>query len=532
MERRSLSALVNRDERRSRQSGFFFYAPLPYYLTSLFYPLFSGESFAWRQLGASATLAIVASGLTAFVWLRRIVGEQSACISAVLYIAAPYHLTVNLYIRAAFAELWAFVWLPLVLHFAGEISRRRHVGFVGLATSYAALVMTHLPTTLIFSLLPLVYAPFFADARNRLKTLIYTIGAMSLGVGLSAIYLLPAMLTQDFVSMHKMRTEFLYYERWFLFFQPRVWGPVLGTALLIICAIRLALSNRTQLKRWKFFWLAVAAISLFMMTWLSKFVWQTITILQKIQFPWRFSSIFTLAATAIFALAIDSLKRPFGELIKLRPTRFPVRAALIVLLIWLTSSAIMAWAAFPVMNPRATKRMAEQSVRIDLHQEVREYMPHWVEFDTHDSRYERILLKQFLPKIHGEGRTPRGVFVSEGTGSAQVDEWQLNNITLRVTAASDVVINVVHFYYPNWTAAVAGTDQRVNVTATALDGFIRIEAPTGDYRINLQFTEGLYERIGRITSAVSLTILLSLAFYNFLRRRKLIRTESEGERAA
>ena len=63
---------------------FFFYGPTPYYITSVFRPLFRGsrmlsdptgdvrslDPIGWRQLGLSAALALVLSGVGAFLWLR------------------------------------------------------------------------------------------------------------------------------------------------------------------------------------------------------------------------------------------------------------------------------------------------------------------------------------------------------------------------------------------------------------------------------------------------------------------------------
>ena len=46
---------------------FFFYAPIPYYFSSLFHPLFPNDTSGWFQLSLSTSLAMVASGITAFI---------------------------------------------------------------------------------------------------------------------------------------------------------------------------------------------------------------------------------------------------------------------------------------------------------------------------------------------------------------------------------------------------------------------------------------------------------------------------------
>ena len=94
---------------------FFFYAPLPYYITSLLSLLLPGDLTGASALIFSATLALIASGITAYFWLREFTSSKFAVILAIVYMALPYHLAVDFYIRFAFAELWTFVWMPLIL---------------------------------------------------------------------------------------------------------------------------------------------------------------------------------------------------------------------------------------------------------------------------------------------------------------------------------------------------------------------------------------------------------------------------------
>lgn len=63
---------------------------------------------------------------------------------------APYHLAIDLYTRGAVAELWGFVWLPFVMLFVAAQARRTKGTFLGIAITYALLMMTHLPTVVCF----------------------------------------------------------------------------------------------------------------------------------------------------------------------------------------------------------------------------------------------------------------------------------------------------------------------------------------------------------------------------------------------
>ncbi len=104
---------------------FFYYPPLAYYLTVPFYFLSEIDPNGWRQLGLAASLVQIASGLCAYLWLKRFASRTGATIAAVLYIWMPYHLALDLYVRGAFAELCTFVWMPLILYFTYKISNGR-----------------------------------------------------------------------------------------------------------------------------------------------------------------------------------------------------------------------------------------------------------------------------------------------------------------------------------------------------------------------------------------------------------------------
>ncbi|HEY9403318.1 MAG TPA: 6-pyruvoyl-tetrahydropterin synthase-related protein, partial [Pyrinomonadaceae bacterium] len=307
---------------------FFFYAPLPYYITALLTPFLPGGSYGLAHLGASLSLAVVASGLTAYLWLKVTTGRASAAAAAVIYMLAPYHLGVDVYTRGAFAEVWAFVWMPLVLYFVRRLFTAG-AGFPfalpGLALSYAALIATHLPTTLIFSLVPPCYALFVCAPRQRLRSLIFTVGGMSLGIGLACVYLLPALTTQEYVSLGDLLPE-LYHQRWprlsnlnHAELDGRITLAVLTTAAMIACAAVLACRNdnvdaagddgQRPGKREYMFWIVVSLGCLLLMTPMSGFVWRLVKPLQSIQFPWRFNAVLCVAAAAIIADGVRALRR-------------------------------------------------------------------------------------------------------------------------------------------------------------------------------------------------------------------------------
>ncbi len=132
-------------------------------------------------------------------------------VAAILYMWMPYHLAIDFYARGAFAELCAFVWMPLILFAVVRLVTGGRFGFVGLSAAYAGLCLTHLPVTLMLSLVPPAYAFCRAARERKMGATFQTLAAMILGASLAAVYLLPALLTQTDVSLTDMRGGYFYY---------------------------------------------------------------------------------------------------------------------------------------------------------------------------------------------------------------------------------------------------------------------------------------------------------------------------------
>lgn len=298
---------------------FFFYAPIPYYFTSLFGPLSRYDISSFNVLGLSSSLALIASGLTAYFWLKEIVPKNSAAIASILYMAWPYHLFIDLYVRFAFAEYWSFVWMPLILYFTIKIIRGSRLNVIGLAISFALLALTHLPSFIIFFPVPVGYALFMAG-RSRWKIVFARLSiATIIAIGLSAIYWFPAMTTQESISMDAILSDEFYYANNFLFTGPKIghkkifWKILelltVVTGGLAFCAWKISkISSEVTSRRESNYWMIVAMLALFMTLPLSKLVWDVLPPVQRIQFPWRFNTVLTVAITGLFALGVSRLK--------------------------------------------------------------------------------------------------------------------------------------------------------------------------------------------------------------------------------
>ena len=547
---------------------FFFYAPVPYYFTSFFHPLFaSSDPQGWRQLSLSASFALIASGLTAYTWLKSIANRNAAFISALLYMALPYHLAIDLYRRFAFAEYWTFVWIPLILYFSKKIITGHKINIVGFAVSYALLIMSHLPTLLIVSIVPLSYVLLMADKRQRKKALIKIFLAMTLGVGLAAIYWLPAMTTQEYISMSRRIEEDSFYGNNFLFLgkddysNPTLWRylevSTMLTGGLACSAFTVARTNlMSAFRRESNYWIGTAIVALFMTLQLSKPLWDVLPLLQKVELPWRFDTVLTVATTALIALGLSALKKPVSilnkkqlvlalaillatslvlavvELLPLMQKKLqftgPLNNALTGVLAAAFIALVISCLKKPV-NLSNTKSLvvgvllvtsllissgiqalyenyiysqSDVNTTLEISRDALEYRPIWVSPETFE--VENI---SKLSKISAK------VSVS-GQGSFLVQRWQPRKIVLQVNAITDVWLTIKQFYYPGWTARLDGESYLLPVQPSKPEGLLRVGVPRGKHDIIIALSVGVKERLGQITSAVSVIIALFSTFWS------------------
>src|SRR5450432_351147 len=117
-----------------------------------------GRVFHFNAFNAGEFLALFASGVCAFLWIRTRASRTVALASGFLYMLMLYHLAADFYRRTALSECWALAWMPLLLYFTTLAVVRKRTALLGVAFAYAFLILSHLVSVLIFSLIPLTLA--------------------------------------------------------------------------------------------------------------------------------------------------------------------------------------------------------------------------------------------------------------------------------------------------------------------------------------------------------------------------------------
>jgi 6-pyruvoyl-tetrahydropterin synthase related domain len=505
--------------------AFFFYGPLPYYVAALLRPLVGPDAEGWRQITMAAALAVIVSGVITYAWLRTWTSETAAVAAALVYMSSPYHLAFDLYQRFAFGELWAFAWMPLIMLMAQRLREARPGAVIGLALAYAALLLSHLPTAVIFTPVVLVYLALGSKRGQRLRRAHNSIAALALGFGLAAIYLVPALATQSHVSFDAMKAGYFFYGYNFLYQGPRFNADFdalvraqgwFASAMLGLSVIAIALAWRPmggRLRQSALFWLFVAVGAWLMMIPPAKRLWDLLPPLQAIQFPWRFNVVLTIAMTALVALWSHSLS--------VRPSKLQVVlvVAASVTIIGQSVPTVVNYLAMAAaggtptidkmlmhlgpLNPDARDKFEAAKLSID----VPEYRPRWVPAELLTSAGT---LQAFLaaPAVRGTIDARPGACEGRRCRRFTTDPERPGWITIR------------QFFYPGWEARVAGHQAVLPVRPSA-EGLLQVLAPAGSNAITILLAPRHAELAGRTISLIS--VIGAAGVMVGLRRKRVAR---------
>lgn len=472
---------------------FFFYGPIPFFVSALFKPLLVDDPHGWLQLGLSISVALVLSGLFAYLWLRKIVDKWSAFMAAVAYMVLPYHLLVDLYQRFSLAEFWSFVWMPLILYSTREIVEKRDNGILKFALGYALLVMTHLPSTLIFSLIPLAYAVAISRKGFKIKNLIPVLTSISIGLGLSSIYLIPVLFTQDNVNLSLMNLgNWKYEDNFFEYFSQSngmkefsiyIYQVTVFTIFIgVLCYFR-SYNRLLNNKYENTFWLMVIGMSFFLMFPVSGIVWENVAIIQKIQFPWRFNILISLATPSIIAVMLHSENNANHTFFS---TGHLAVTGLIVVLIYLGFNTSLNKASEKINEEH--RHLIENSIEYNLG--APEYLPKWVP----EADKEKIISGTIdhAEMVINNVKLNRNVTLI--TNKSKYLEIEVSGMT-----AGELTIS--QFYYPGWTAILKDQVKNIPVTISK-EGLLDISVPSGRYIILVRLEPTIEDRLGQIISFI------------------------------
>ena len=451
-------------------ASFRFYPPALYYLLALARTI-TGDWLAATLL--TATSLFIVGGLGVYFWARVLGYGQSAVWAAVLYTVAPYHLN-QFFQSFMFAEFAGAAVLPFAFAFTERVCRQRRLRDVaGLAASYALLILTHLPLTIIGSIALLVYALLRLDFARRWSTLGWLSASTLLGLAASACYWTTVLFELSWIRADNINPDpSADYRQNFVLstFSPdylNVWWMnilLLATVAMFWPALALiwksarppACVNQAQSGGALPALGAVALLTFFMATPVSRPIWNLLRPLQQTQFPWRWFTISSVICPVIIAAAIPFWKRLAAG----RKRALSMIAAGTAVLAFAFSASHIIREAYWLTPSQFQQQLKE----IPGSQSVSHWWPVWV--------------REPLPSMSSP--------VEAGDRQVVIDSWAPERRVFHIAEGQSRTANVRTFFYPHWVATAEG---RALPVGHDKDGAMVISLPGKDVTVTMEFRE-------------------------------------------
>ena len=285
-----------------------FYPPASWLLGALL-----GTVTSWHAAPVLfVLLALLAAGGSMYLLAREWAPGGPATFAACLYVASPYAMFV-VYERAAFGELLATAWFPLMVLFA----LRRSGSVAPLGLSVAALWLTNSPAAVVGSYLLAVLALAVWLVEGKPWAALRAAGGMAVGLGLAAFYIVPAAFEQRWVQIERAIQPGMRVEDSFLFehtanafhdqvLQTASWILMLefaGASVAAYLAWRKA-GGRGKVGAVRIVLTALLPIILLLQLPVSESIWKYAPHMKFLQFPWRWLMALSVAGCALADMAV------------------------------------------------------------------------------------------------------------------------------------------------------------------------------------------------------------------------------------
>ncbi len=454
-----------------------------------------------------AFIGFFLSFLFFYFFLRIYFNEIISFSGAVLFHFSAYRI-LNIYIRGALPEFFAAAFIPLILIGLFLIIQRKNIyGYFLIAISVALISLTH-PFMLIigsFLIIPyLVYLIFENKLINKKifkPTILLSIFGL-IGIGISGYFIVPLFLEIKYFyygtsSNHLTPGNYLsilnYLDpRWYYFTEinilPR--GFVVNFGLMETLTVLLGFLFAIYIKFKKItlgnsglliMALVSSVLIIFMTTSFSNPIYQNISFLGNIQFPWRLLSVLIFLPPIIACIIFQ----------KINSKLLIVLFVIIICILRLPELYGKNYVKFPESYYSFTN--------FNLHAIVMN--PIWTgKSEDYPVKAEKAEM------LEGEG---------------EITSKEVKNSSRRYEINAQTPLKMVDytFYFPGWNLYIDGDPTPIEFQDPSYRGVITYQVPQGEHNVELKFEDTKVRMLGKLISLFSVGALLVL----FLFRRKIIK---------
>ncbi|HEV7643898.1 MAG TPA: 6-pyruvoyl-tetrahydropterin synthase-related protein [Pyrinomonadaceae bacterium] len=492
--------------------GMRFYPPVGYYALAL------GKMLTGNWYWAACLVFwfwLSLSGISGYFWSRERSSPGASFIGGAVFVVAPYHIN-EIYNAFNYAEFAAVAFLPFCFLFVDRLARNGKLGnLAGLSVSFALLILSNLPIAVMGTAALGVYSLVSLPRKNLIGTALKLGAGFILGLALSAFYWIKIVTEMAWLnhssetyssgSVHyDYRINFLLQTKYLVMFDDRdMWfaNMVLGCTLLLTLPLGFLYWRSVRsfaAARLNRVWI-VLAFSIFMATYLSIFVWDNVAILQKVQFPWRWLSVISLAGIPLAAAGWKYC----AQWLKDERLR---RYALIVVGILLFSTSFTVFQVIRAANFYPRGEFEEVVAPLgDAPQNCDCWLPVWAKNEAMKNQ----------EKVSAGGREVSGLV------------WERKDHAFTLGAGEPAKVRMATFYYPLWQIKI--NDEAV-AASPAADGALTFDAPTETSRISVKFIESPAVVRAQILSIICWA-LLAIAALAFSFGKIRVKSSAEADKA-
>ncbi len=473
---------------------FNFYGQFPYWVGELF--VLSGFGIL-TSIKITFILTLVLSGLAMYWVASRYSNYKLGLLASLLYVYAPYR-AVDVWVRGALGEAFAFILYPLIFYFLDQaITVRKSKYFILLAVFVALLIITHNLSFVMFGLALGAWTIFRMISTRSWIAIPNLFLSGILALLLSSFYLLPVAVETSLISLQSATTEGYYnyqlhYTSLKQLFWSRFWGygasvwsdgdgmsfsagqiqaTVLGAALIASIIRRNQKGVILSL---------LGVLCLFMTHGKSEIIWKLLPPLTYIQFPWRFLAPAAFFSTLAAATSFHGLRIPKTIL------------ATVIILVIMTNVDFFRPDIWHVTDDVTF-------------------------FSGKNMEYQMQAHKDFWPKTAGpppQSLAPTEAEFTQGSGIVKQISKRSASMVYDINifnGPSTVVFPVV--FFPGWTSLVDGVQQPVYPDPST--GHMAIDLPAGEWTVELKFIDTWPRTLGNVISAGALLGVISFVILKY-----------------
>lgn len=479
------------------------YPPVSHYSLALFY-IVAGD---WHIASfLTFTFFTFLGGLGVYLWAKEYMPAGQAVFAGCFFNLMPYHLN-QLYNTFFYAEFVGTALLPFVFLFVSRVCRRgRAADILGLAVSFAVLILTHLPLTVIGSLCFALYGLTLLK-REKIAGQLAGLGIGALGgIAASSFFWTKVLLEKDLMAktlvyadpwldyrLHFLLTplqsfegelETRIYETATFFYDLMFLYPVIA---VFACSIPFYLWEKRRRRAVKSIWL-IFGIAALMAIPPSRPIWDAVSIIQEVQFPWRWLAIVSITAPVIAAAQINFLVDWFQD--KKRPLALIIAGCLLATVAFSVSQIVR---QAPFIEKETVAGYMEKN-QTDIGFTF--WWTIWTRKEAFDNRDK----------------------VSAGSRKAEINKWAPTEKEFQISAGETGTARVALFYHPNWTATVNQTEIAPRPDE---NGAMIVDIPNAKSTVLIKFVEPTAVKIGQWLSFAMWLCFLALALTPLLKKIRL-----------